>query len=67
MTQDINSEYFEWMCSLVRDSKPLKNVSYRDLLWYLHSTEFVYIIPMDANRSSDGIDLRYRFGHDNHY
>ena len=61
---ELNSEYFEWLCSLVRDSKPLKNVSYKKLLWYLHSVEFVYTIPMDGNRYEDGIGLRYRFGYE---
>ena len=65
MTRDINSDYFEWLCSLVKDSKPLKNVSYKKLLWCLHSTEFVYFVPMDANRYEDGINLRYRFGDEN--
>ena len=64
MTRDINSEYFEWMCSLIRDSKPRKHASYRKLLVYLYHTEFVYIIPMDSNRYADGIDLRYRFGYE---
>lgn len=67
MTQDINSEYFEWLCSLVRDSKPAKHLSYVKLLWYLHSTEFTYIMPMDANRYADGIDLRYRFGYETNH
>ena len=25
------------------------------------------MIPMDGNRAEDGIDLRYRFGHEQHY
>ena len=64
MTRDINSEYFEWLCSLIRDSKPIKHVSYRKLMRYLYETEFVYIIPMDGNRYEDGINLRYRFGYE---
>lgn len=66
MTRDLNSDYFEWLCSLVRDFKPNKRASYRKLLSYLHNTEFIYAMPMDANRYEDGISLRYRFGYENH-
>jgi hypothetical protein len=34
-------------------------------MWYLYNTQFVYLIAMDGNRYTDGIDLRYRFGDDN--
>ena len=64
MTRDLNGEYFEWLCSLVRDSKPIKRVSYRLLLIHLYHTEFVYEMPMDGNRYADGISLRYRFGYE---
>ena len=62
MIRDINSEYFRWLCQLVRDTQ---GFSYDNLLTYLYNTEFVYVIPMDGNRCADGIDLRYRFGYDN--
>lgn len=65
MARDINSEYFEWLCSLIKDSKPIKGVSYRRLILYLYKTEFTFIHPMDENRCIDGIDLRYRFGYEN--
>lgn len=61
MTRDIHSDYFNWLCSLVNDSKPSRR-SYNSLLAFLHETEFVYIMPMDGNRFADGINLRYRFG-----
>ena len=64
MTRDLNSEYFEWLCSLVRDSKPIKHRSYRRLMVFLYHTEFEYNIPMDGNRCADGISLRYRFGYE---
>lgn len=64
MARDIYSEYFEWLCSLVRDSKPSSRSSYKKLLSYLYTTEFIYILPMDANRYEDGINLRYRFGYE---
>ena len=64
MTRDIHSEYFNWLCSLVKDSKPFSRSSYTKLLTYLYRTEFVYIMPMDGNRYADGENLRYRFGYE---
>ena len=61
MIRDINNDYFEWLCNIVRDSKPSR-ASYKKLLTYLFNTEFVYVMPMDGNRFADGVDLRYRFG-----
>ena len=61
MTRDIQRDYFEWLCKVVGDSKTSRK-SYRKLLWYLHETEFTFILPMDENRCVDGIDLRYRYG-----
>lgn len=66
MTQDtLNNLYFEWMFSLVCNSD--KRLSYRKLLYFLHSTNFDYTIPMDGNRAEDGINLRYRFGSEEGY
>jgi hypothetical protein len=61
MTLDINRDYFEWLCSLVGDSK-ISRHSYAKLLDYLHHTEFTFVIPMDENRCIDGANLRYRYG-----
>ena len=61
MTRDINRDYFDWLCSMVSDSKISKR-SYNKLLEYLHNSEFTFIIPMDENRCIDGANLRYRFG-----
>lgn len=65
MARDINEEYFDWLCSLIKDSKPRRGVTYKRLISYLYDTEFTFIIPMDENRCVDGIDLRYRFGYEN--
>lgn len=65
MNEDFNSSYFEWLCSLVKDSKPDRRRSYKKLMVYLYHTEFVYIMMMDGNRHEDGINLRYRFGYEN--
>ena len=53
--------YFEWMYDIVC---PDKKKSYRKLLYFLHSVDFTYLIDMDGNRFEDGIELRYRFGHE---
>lgn len=66
MTRDeLINRYFDWMYQLVVDDRYSK--SYRKLFVRLHDTEFTYTIPMDGNRAEDGINLRYRFGHEQHY
>lgn len=57
--RELTEAYFQWMCRLVCTGQER---SYRTLLRYLHSREFVYSLPMDGNRADDGMDLRYRFG-----
>lgn len=61
MRDEINDKYFEWLFNLACGDRYSRNTSYRKLLTYLHSVEFTYIIPMDANRAEDGVDLRYRY------
>lgn len=60
---EVKELYFDWiyrnMCGIQN-----RNVSYKKLLSYLFNANFDYILPMDANRLEDGIDLRYRFGRD---
>lgn len=57
----LNNKYFEWMCSLVCDTKT-RRMLYRKLLIRLHDISFQVVVCMDENRAEDGIDLRYRFG-----
>lgn len=59
----LNREYFDWMYSLVCDYR----MPYKKLLNHLHSIEFTYTNPMDDNRASDGIDMRYRFADERNY
>ena len=65
----LNNEYFEWMYHLVcNDNKQKKNtISYRKLLYFLHSFTFVPKMEMDDNRRADGVYFRYRFGYENGY
>lgn len=62
MTQnDVKNEYFEWLYDLVCKNRYPGDTTYRKLLMYLHGTEFTYIIPMDENRASNGISLRWQY------
>ena len=63
--RQVNDLYFEWMIRKINASKFPKELSYRKLLTFLHSVEFIWIIPLDENRASDGVDLRYRFAYEN--
>ena len=64
MTKDeLNKRYFKWMCGLVHNKRS-NGLSYRKLLAYLNTIDFIYILPMDSNREEDGVDLRYRFGYE---
>lgn len=62
--QEVNNRYFEWMCGIVDQGRGRR--SYRKLLGKLHETDFTYTVDLDGNRADDGIELRYRFGYDNH-
>ena len=59
MRENIENDYFEWLCSLVCTAHMKER--YRRLLGYLHSREFTWTIPNDRNRAIDGMDLRKRF------
>lgn len=65
MTQrELERLYFNWMAGLVTDRTSNTQSQYHKLFEHLHNTEFIYILPMDANRKSDGEDLRYRFAYE---
>ena len=58
-------EYFDWMFNIVCGGRYTYEHSFRKLLSYLYEIEFTYIIPRDADRAEDGVDLRYRFAYIN--
>lgn len=67
MTRDeLVNRYLDWMYQLVVDDR-YTGYSYHKLFDRLYNTEFTYIIPMDANRADDGVNLRYRFGCERRY
>lgn len=57
---DILNDYFEWLYSIVKKERVIKK-SYRKLLAFLHSEEFVYVDDYDSNRAADGEQLRWRY------
>ena len=60
-SDQIRSEYFDWLYDFVCTSKNFPGVSYRKLFSLLHDIEFIYILSNDENRYDDGIELRRRF------
>lgn len=61
MRRRIVDEYYQWMFDLICADRYSREISYRRLLAHLHAIPFTYIIPTDANRAADGVDLRYRW------
>lgn len=64
---ELNEEYFDWMCDKVCDNRYLNKLSYRKLMIRLHEINFDYTLAMDGNRAEDGTDLRYRFAYEKSY
>ena len=53
--------YFDHLCSMAIANEQ-QRLSYSSLLTGLWNTNFTYTIPMDKNRETDGLELRYEFG-----
>lgn len=67
MRNDLREDYFEWMYDTVCRGRFAKENSYRELLTYLHSVEYTWILSDDVNRAEDGEEgLRWRFAYENH-
>lgn len=60
---EIHRDYFEWLQDIVCTQRFSKDISYKNLLLYLHNIPFRYSIDNDKNRFEDGISLRHRFGY----
>lgn len=63
-SDDVRKDYFDWLYNSVCKNRYAKQISFRKLLGYLHSVEFVYTLSKDENRAEDGIALRYRFAYE---
>lgn len=61
----IREEYHDWMVSMV-DSEHICR-RYTKVLHTLDNRDFFSDIPIDSNRTEDGVDLRYRFGDEKGY
>ena len=57
----IANEYFDWLYDTVSRDRFSSRNDFRNLLAYLHSVEFIYFIEDDANRASNGENLRWIF------
>jgi hypothetical protein len=61
MRNNIIDDYFMWLSDLVCKGRYSDNISYEELLLYLHSKAFRFTVLRDENRAEDGLDLRSRF------
>lgn len=60
--EPIEEVYFNWLYTKVASvENPTPGLTYYTLLQALHSTEFVFLLSGDDNRSEDGKDLRIEF------
>lgn len=57
---ELREEYFNWLYGKIKKDQT-SEASFRNLLIFLHETDFTYTIPKDANRAEDGKNLRYKF------
>lgn len=64
MREALKNKYLDWIYRVVGGREYGKGRSYQKLFVVLYDTEFVYTIDLDGNRAEDGVDLRYRFGHE---
>lgn len=60
---DVVNAYFDWLYDLVSAEKFAKDISYKELLWFLYEKEFVCVMRGDRNRAADGEYMRYRFSY----
>lgn len=58
MNEPIENSYFNWLCAKVLESNTR---DYETLMEILFKTEFVWVVPADAHRLSDGLELRQNF------
>ena len=58
MGEPIENLYFNWLCAKVLDSG---SSAYEQLMVVLHKTEFVWFVPEDRRRASEGRYLREDF------
>lgn len=62
---DLAGRYFDWLYARVCGDWAPRGVSFHRLLMYLYRVSFQASCEMDACRSADGMNLRYRFAQEN--
>ena len=55
---EIKVGYFSWLIDQISDTDTPDVMIYTNLLSYLDSVNFEYLMPLDGNRAEDGIKLR---------
>ena len=63
MMTPLENEYFNWLCFIAIPDNRVRN-NMINLLEYLYTVNFDYIMETDYNRWVDGNDLKYRFAYD---
>lgn len=58
MNEPIEALYFNWLCAKVIS---IDDNNYYDLMRILYTTEFVWVVSGDRNRTEDGVELRQYF------
>lgn len=53
--------YLHWLVEQVREERAHPAKTYWDLLRFMHTKEFVWLVPNDDNRLGDGLELRDDF------
>lgn len=65
LKKELESEYYDWIYTLLCENRCAGRHTYHKLLGYLHSVPFRYVINRDADRLEDGLSLRRRFAYCN--
>lgn len=60
MSVDMDEEYFVWLCAKVTEHV-IVGQTYWEVMKLMHRYEYVWTVIGDANRSSDGNDLKIEF------
>jgi hypothetical protein len=62
MGEPIEDLYFNWLYAKVAYRRPsTPSTRYQSLLYFLHCTEFVWLVSGDDNRAEEGRELRREF------
>ena len=68
MTKKFAERYYQWLAAQIHIDHVGIGKEYDDLFRYLHSREFVWVVPNDDNRAIDALSLRREFwGEGNRY